>query len=248
MATRAKSKSVTRQNAQLQLNAIRSVKQSLGRLRARLEKLADESKQLSVEEVKEELKLCVTQERRLLRVILDEGLSTTMFLSWLEGIDESKIRLRRALRSGRASRIKLVSASSTSALVEMQPKTNPQTAIDEINRLYLRMSGLRSSLRQNSIQNAEKELKKCKVHGSNIEIMIQAQRLDASYFFTQFQSIHEILIDIEDDIERLKNVWWRRAMKGLVANVGKFIPSVAKLFGIPLPSGQKLLSFETRDK
>lgn len=242
--TNSKSKvSVSQSKSAGRLAASRSIKQSLGKLRARLERL--EICQIEPTDLKEELAACAVQQRRVLKAIADEGLPVTTFLSWLEAIDESKLRLRRAQRRTSHDAGKPAVSKRDVAVISPPAIIDPQPVLDEINRLYLRLTGLRASLRQNSIPNAEKELKKCHVHGANIGEMIKSKRLEVSYFFTQFQGIHELVIDIEDDIARMKNVWWRQALQFLGRNLGKFIPSVAKIFGVPVPS-LKLLSYDPK--
>jgi hypothetical protein len=173
-------------------------------------------------------------------VIQEEGLSASYFLAGLDEIDELRSEITRVVHiMGKKSAVS--GACVPSEKNDTQAESTTSNILDQLNGLYLRLIGLRSSLRQNSIPTAEKEMKKCLTMAANLGEAIKSLRANPHLFFAHMQRVNELVIDINDDIDRLKNVWWRKAWRSIKSNLISFAKPVANLLGVP--TGPKLIEY-----
>ena len=100
-----------------------------------------------------------------------------------------------------------------------------------LSRLEERLSSLQESLRQSSLEDAKRELKKCEATFGLIQDLLQRQGGDLTPYFEQFQRVLEAVVDISSDIEALENVWWRKAWSWLREKAFSLLGPFATLIG-----------------
>jgi len=100
-----------------------------------------------------------------------------------------------------------------------------------LRRLKTRLLKLRDVLRQKNLPEAEVEIKKCEAFAKNIGALAGYQGISPMQFFSLSQDVHELSIEISDRIERMKNVWWRRAWRWIETNALGILKHFAPLLG-----------------